>query len=147
MNEQENKTVNVTFNGHSIKAEFRRDQQAGIKFGRQSWKAFIWGVPEPDDKELIRVAKEQGAPTVHTQRGQYPVLDKAWRKYNKEEVAGERVYLAAALLALGIDESACSISFSRTAGCHCGCSPGFIIKVTDGSHQYPADIFVNVDSK
>ena len=48
--------------------------------------------------------------------------DKAWRRYNRAEIANMRAVAAAAL---GVAPSA--LRFSRRAGCTCPCSPGFLM--------------------
>lgn len=51
--------------------------------------------------------------------GKDPDVDKAWKKYNREEIRLQRLVLKAAGFNGG---------FSRKAGCFCGCSPGFIVE-------------------
>lgn len=56
-------------------------------------------------------------------KGEDPENDAAWRKYNREELRLMRAIVDPVVKAefpeLG------KLSFSRTAGCSCGCSPAF----------------------
>ena len=56
-------------------------------------------------------------------KGEDPEVDAAWRKYNREELCLMRAIVDPVVQAefpeLG------KLSFSRTAGCSCGCSPAF----------------------
>ena len=58
-----------------------------------------------------------------TLRGDYPEIDRAWDKYNREVVKNKRALVAKADLEMLRDVK---IRFSRKAGCSCSCSPGFI---------------------
>jgi len=90
--------------------------------------AYVWG-PGDDrnpSEEFAELAESVGAESVYTLRGEYPELDKAFDKMNREIVAEKRKVLRAVLKALG--EEDVKDSFSRKAGCKCGCSPGFILK-------------------
>lgn len=82
-------------------------------------KAFVWGTSVP---ESVMVEP------VYTRFGDDPANDSAWRKFNKLEVAAERVALDEALnllQVLGYEVDGIDPKFSRKAGCSCSCSPGF----------------------
>lgn len=59
----------------------------------------------------------------YSPKGDNAELDAAWRKYNREELRLMRAIVDPVVKAefpeLG------KLSFSRTAGCSCGCSPAF----------------------
>ncbi len=53
-------------------------------------------------------------------------LDKAWKKYNKAEIAIEKAIIDKAVEEGLIDfELASALKWSKKAGCSCGCSPGW----------------------
>lgn len=84
-------------------------------------KAFVWGTSVPESV-MVQPA--------YTTFGDNAENDKAWRKYNKLEVAAQRDALDEALAALeGVEVARhyadLAPTFSRRAGCSCGCSPGF----------------------
>lgn len=62
--------------------------------------------------------------------GDDPENDKAWRKYNRDEVKAMRALLAELedeLVDMFALVAAPKYSFSRRAGCSCPCSPGFVM--------------------
>lgn len=62
-----------------------------------------------------------------TQKGENLENDKAWRKYNKAEVAIQKRIIDVAVADGLLDQTiAQGLKFSRTAGCSCGCSAGWI---------------------
>ena len=70
-------------------------------------------------------------------KGEDADVDALWRKYNREEVLlmKEEILKAAAELAEDprteyLAAAMMEIRFSRTAGCSCACSPGFISKLS-----------------
>ena len=89
---------------------------------RTSMVAFIDGQPMPEDVNGARFTEHPE----FGQRGIDAAVDKAWRQYNRDEVAIMRQYVNAAVegLCLPIAE----INFSQKAGCSCGCSSGFRLK-------------------
>ena len=60
----------------------------------------------------------------YTMRGDDPANDALWRKYNREVV---KLMKAVALPVIHeiLDDENPTLTFSRTAGCSCGCSPAF----------------------
>lgn len=89
-------------------------------------------------------------------KGEDAELDKAWRKYNAEEIRLQKAAAARAMTALaqvpgfqlfGTGE----LRFSRKAGCSCSCSPGLLLDAhvygKEGLFQWTTaigDIFVKV---
>lgn len=57
-------------------------------------------------------------------KGKDPEVDIAWRKYNRAEITIMRERARKWLDDNGLSDV--KLSFSRKAGCSCGCSPGFI---------------------
>lgn len=65
----------------------------------------------------------------YSPKGENPELDKAWRKYNKAKVNIQKQLINHAVCHGMIEENlAKELKWSRTAGCTCGCSPGWISK-------------------
>lgn len=95
-------------------------------YRRTTGRAFVWNNPKVDDKILWDEANRLGLTTIYSEKGEYPTLDKAWKKYNRMEVKSMTGVLEAACKALGLTIE--SVKFSRFAGCSCPCSPGFIVK-------------------
>ena len=109
-------------------------------YNNRSWRpvktrVYVSGVEKSKD-ELEKIAKEEGADTIYTSLGDYPVLDKAWKKYNRELVKMMKEVAEKANLT---NESGqpLKLNYSRKAGCSCGCSPGFIAE-----NDYNRDIWV-----
>jgi hypothetical protein len=73
----------------------------------------------------------------YTSRGEDVEMDKAWDKYNGDLIAGMRDIL---LEIFEVDRS--DLKFSRTAGCTCGCSQGFIAK--RGSLRVGQEVFIDI---
>lgn len=71
--------------------------------------------------------------------------DAAWKAYNKREIDRMKMFIPFALAEAGLDPFT-KVSWSRNAGCSCGCSPGFIVQgeTTALKNSRPADIFVTV---
>lgn len=126
--------------GVRYKAEARPDPDA--RFGARA-RAFVFGPGDDVDAQeiLAPLAKLVGASSIHTKRGDYPALDKAWDIVNGEIVARKRKVLDAALRAFHASAGERGARFSRRAGCSCGCSPGFIL---DGIASRRMDLFVSV---
>lgn len=57
--------------------------------------------------------------------GASPELDKEWKDYNRKLLAAWRPLVKQLVDLLHPDHG--KISFSRKAGCSCGCSPGWIV--------------------
>ena len=63
----------------------------------------------------------------YSMKGDDPENDKAWRKYNRDEIVAMRELLDDISGWLqSISNGDLKYRFSRKAGCSCGCSPGFI---------------------
>lgn len=73
-----------------------------------------------------------------SQRGVDPTVDAACDQYKRAQVKTKRRYAEEALRRRGYETK---IVFSRTAGCSCGCSPGF---VAESRYLYGVDVFVDV---
>lgn len=88
-----------------------------------------WPV-RPDHKTRIFIAGQ--APVTEMEQPESfedePEINRQWRRYNKLEIAKQREVLEAgmALIADQLYAQPDKISFSRTAGCSCGCSPGLV---------------------
>lgn len=75
-------------------------------------------------------------PPYGSSRGDGSEEDKAWRRYNREEIKLQRELATRAIRALqqhglqtyGMTVGTVETKFSRTAGCGCGCSPGLILQ-------------------
>lgn len=75
-------------------------------------------------------------PPYGSTRGDGSESDKAWRRYNREEIKLQRALAARALEALkahglatyGVRVGTVETKFSRYAGCSCSCSPGLILQ-------------------
>ena len=62
----------------------------------------------------------------YSRKGDDPINDKLWRKYNKMEVALQKKLIQKAIELEMIPENVLEdLTFSRKAGCFCGCSPGW----------------------
>lgn len=98
--------IETTLHGQRVKIEYRirRNTERYSKA-----RAYVWYPTE----------QFCGEAPPFSMKGEDPANDKAWRAYNKREVAVMRDILAL----LGVDTT--EWSFSRKAGCGCGCSPGF----------------------
>jgi len=76
----------------------------------------------PEDLNWNGITKEPD----RSVKGDNPALDKAWRKYNKAELEMQRIIIDRAVEAGILDVSLIDkFSWSRKAGCSCGCSPGW----------------------
>lgn len=63
--------------------------------------------------------------------------EKAWLSWRRRALKATKAQVTELLAALG--ETTAEATFSRTAGCSCGCSPGFVIK---GSRFGNVDLWV-----
>lgn len=131
---------------HDEVREARKQQEQGITFesGGKSYRlrdrgvygkkrsgvAFVSGADEHlDSAEAIQpAAAAVAAPTIYTRRGVFPTVDRAWDEFNRQVVAAQRAVLDDGLRALGHRPEEMGIQFSRTAGCSCPCSPGFVLR-------------------
>lgn len=95
-------------------------------YAQRREKSVIY-VSSPSPDEVFGLA--QPAPSC---KGDDPENDRLWRKYNKAELAIQRGLLqlkrAELLKAFGFEGENPDVVFkwSRTAGCSCGCSPGWL---------------------
>lgn len=121
-----NFAVNGTVYTVSKKASERRDVKSRVYI-------FSHGADDLSTANIEALAKRLGAPSMHTKRGEYPALDKAWDRHNRSIIEAQRRVLEAGFGALADDAK-----FSRRAGCGCGCSPGFILATDRG-----LDYFIN----
>ena len=63
----------------------------------------------------------------YSHKGEDKALDKEWRKYNKFELLIQKKIINQAVKDGLMDKSlAEELKWSRTAGCRCGCSPGWM---------------------
>lgn len=126
-----NTTKTFTSQNKQFKIEVRIPKERS-DFRRSTLIAYVWGSNEPNDSVLDEAAKAAGAPHRYTTIGEFPAVDKAFRDYNKLVVKSQREVLGAGLrevFGAFVDSPELKeIKFSRTAGCRCGCSPGFIIR-------------------
>ena len=92
--------------------------------------AYVFGegpfveVRQPRVSDFPHLALE----SIYTRRGDYPAVDRAFDAYNKSIVKAKREMLNSVLPLLCDAPEELKITFSRKAGCSCGCSPGFLIK-------------------
>ena len=102
------RTSVVTVNGLKFQVEVKVKANTA-----QTTKCYLFDAPDPEVFGLME--RPPFGP-----RGEDGVLDSAWDAYNKLEVAIRRQVLEQVFEG--------KWTFSRKAGCHCGCSPGFIRK-------------------
>jgi hypothetical protein len=109
-------TKTVTTDQHTFVVQFRpKDRDRTWKFGKV--RVFVSGEDEPTFDH----------PGFGSVRGDGSDEDRAWKRYNREELRLQRELVAQAYVA--VPELAADLgglSFSRKAGCSCGCFPGFI---------------------
>ena len=78
-----------------------------------------------------------------------PALEPEFRKRNRQKIANMRTVLLDGMRVL-LEECPGAVSketvFSRTAGCSCGCSPGFVGEIctilVDGKRYFVTDVWV-----
>lgn len=80
-------------------------------------------VTEQEVKEQYGLDKPE-----YTIYGEDPENDKAWKKYNRAEVAIMKTKVTNMLHSF-VDFDGVTVKFSRKAGCSCPCSPGFVASV------------------
>jgi hypothetical protein len=82
-------------------------------------------ISNPFDPEDLRYSGITKRPE-YTRKGEFPEIDKEWRRYNKAELQIEKKIIAKAVQDGLLDaELAKELKWSRKAGCSCGCSPGW----------------------
>lgn len=96
---------------------------------------------------------------LHTQRGDFPEIDKAWDRANRAYVDASTHHVERVLRTLffqgdlsGGNNVLGKVRFSKNAGCSCGCSPGWVMDETTytslpqrqvpGSSAFIEDIFI-----
>lgn len=116
-----NKTTTIKFNEEvcslecSIKSEHYSSKQ----------KHTILYVSNPFDPEDLRYSGITKRPE-YTRKGDFPEIDKEWRRYNKAELQIQKKIIAKAVQDGLLDANlAQELKFSTKAGCSCGCSPGW----------------------
>lgn len=85
---------------------------------RNSKTRIYTGATEEEIKEQFGLDRP-----AYSRMGEDPVLDAAWRAYNRAEIAVMRAKVTTWLREAGCDVT---VKFSRHAGCSCSCAPGFI---------------------
>ena len=110
------RTSVVTVNGLKFQVKVQVKQNSA-----QTTKCYVFDAPEPEDFNLME--RPPFGP-----RGDDAILDAAWDAYNKLELAIHRELLGQVMDG--------KWSFSRKAGCSCGCSPGFIRKDEKTAEEY-----------
>lgn len=96
---------------------------------KEDWKSkqkhTILYISNPFDPEELNFngIKERPEPSI---KGEDPENDKAWKMYNRAEVAIQKKIIERAAEASLIDKDVIGkLKWSRKAGCGCGCSPGW----------------------
>lgn len=114
-------TYQTVIDGHDVNVTYKmtRDNDWSAKYRRA--RAYIWYPTEAFC----------GEHPPYSMKGDDPANDKAWRQFNRKEVAAMRNIMD--VVGLDVPEW----RFSRKAGCSCPCSPGFIRKSwDDANHDY-----------
>lgn len=100
--------------------------QSWHRDARKKARVYVFGEVEVDFAEAYEMQKAND----YAPRGTNPVEDKLFNKLNRQVIANKREVLEAAMEAvyeLGEVLVDAKFNFSRTAGCSCPCSPGFIV--------------------
>jgi hypothetical protein len=83
----------------------------------------LFGAPDPEELNFNGIACRP-EPSI---KREDPVNDKLWRKYNKaEKILQMELMKEAVRKGLMEEEVLQDLTFSRKAGCSCGCSPGWV---------------------
>lgn len=96
-------------------------------------RVHVWS--DVNDQLLPVPTEAEFGCNVHTLRGVNAALDAAWDKHNRSWIKAKRAVMEAVFNALTTEERAelgvahGGLTFSRKAGCTCGCSPGFMSTV------------------
>lgn len=83
--------------------------------------AHVFGVPDPEEISYCGITAQPR----YSLKGEDKANDKAWRIYNRAEVSLQRMVIERLVLEGVIPAFFSKFTFSRTAGCSCGCSPGW----------------------
>lgn len=116
-----NKTTTIKFNEEvcSLECKIRPEH-----YGSRQRHTILY-VSNPFDPEDLRYSGITKRPE-YTRKGDFPEIDKEWRRYNKAEVQIQKKIIAKAVQDGLIDANlAQELKFSTKAGCSCGCSPGW----------------------
>ena len=102
---------------------YAREGRRLVAERRKLGRAYLWGEPDPEETADLKTP-------AYGQRGENADNDKGWDLYNAEEKRIMRVVLDKVFAEIDsrLGLKAEKMSFSRTAGCSCGCSPGFMLK-------------------
>lgn len=80
---------------------------------------------------LVSAKKSLELDSIYTRRGESPEMDVLWDALNRAQVAAMKAAAMSALIKKGFTvEDVKGLTFSRKAGCSCGCSPGFLFKAS-----------------
>jgi hypothetical protein len=83
----------------------------------------LFGTPNPEDLNFHGFTS-MPEPSI---KGEDPANDKLWRKYNKaEKILQMELMKEVVRKGLMEEEILQDLTFSRKAGCSCGCSPGWV---------------------
>lgn len=91
-------------------------------------KVFVFGTHDIVDQLLPKRPP-------YSHKGDDPLVDEAWKAYNRTEVAVQRAVLEH--VASG------KFGFGRKVGCSCGCSPGF--RAATENPMTGFDLFIHVE--
>lgn len=119
-----NTSTTIQFNDEVCSLASKRVREP---FGTRQKHTIVY-VSNPFDPEELNWngITEQPEPSV---KGKDPANDKLWRKYNKAELELEKIIINQAVEEGLLDENiAKELKWSRTAGCKCGCSKGWVSK-------------------
>lgn len=114
--------------GHEFRISVRREREWRER--NKKPRAFVWGPGDDFDADAAvgPAAERVAAPTIYTNRGTFPTVDKAWDAFNATIVAAKRAALFAGLREIVEGAEEVKAKYSRKAGCSCGCSPGFVLE-------------------
>lgn len=119
---------------------------------------YVNNQPSPEDIGLM-------VQPPYSVRGEIPDIDKLWSQYNRLEVKlmkqGLKDIIPEIVELLNKEDNSCDTSilennpiefkFNRYAGCSCGCSPGFHLKINGKNIHlkrfHDVNIFVNLFTK
>jgi hypothetical protein len=121
-----NKQVKLTYYGEKCTMEITAQP------GNESRRARVY-VTIPWDPEDVQVNGITERPP-YSVKGTNPANDNLWKRYNQAEVRLMREAVDKAMELDLIPRD--SYSFSRKAGCSCGCSPGMIYKHLSNGMEY-----------
>ena len=140
-------TATIEIRGLRFEAEVTRRPRTD---GGYAPREYLSGGPDPDEFGLERPEFSQmcrsrlNKVVGHDQKNCMQCQeDKAWRKYNADEIKIMKE-AHAALVEQGALPSAEKVRFSKYAGCSCPCSSGLILEnTTPGGYAF-SDFFVSL---